>query len=372
MADLQSPGVYIHIPFCSGKCPYCDFYSVTGTASSGRFLNALGGEMEIRSGRFQSAGSLYIGGGTPSVLDPRALGDMIRWAGEIFDLQAGAEVTIEVNPEDVSPERLTVYREAGINRISIGVQSLDDGELGFLGRRHDAATARTALETTMDAGYDSTAIDLIFGFAGHTVQGWLATLERVLRLRPDHISCYQLDVKDSTPFGQRKRRGERIEQNEEIQRELFLAGSRFLTDAGYLHYEVSNFALDHGRISRHNMRYWRHTPYLGLGPSAHSFDGEKRWWNVSSVESYCGHLDEGRRPVSGFEELSPDQLRIERLMLGLRTSDGVPLDLIGELEDGYEKLGELSVKSLVRIENDRIVPTIEGFLMADRLPLLFL
>jgi oxygen-independent coproporphyrinogen-3 oxidase len=370
--DDHTPGIYVHIPFCGDKCPYCDFYSVSGTDEAGRFARALETEIDLYSGRITGAGSLYIGGGTPSVLDPVAIGRIVEKATKAFDLSVGAEVTVEVNPEDVAAEKLDVYRQAGINRISIGVQSFCDDDLVFLGRRHDATAAERAIRLSIEAGFETIGMDLIFGFAGHTARRWLETLGKAVRLRPHHISCYQLSVKDSTPLGERKERGENVEQGEEIQRELFLAGSRCLTGEGYIHYEVSNFALGKGNVSRHNTRYWNHAPYLGLGPSAHSFDGEKRWWNAGDLESYCNRTEAGEQPVEGSEELSPEQLRTERLMLGLRTSLGVPIDLIEEFGGGRDKLKALESEALVRIEGDHVVPTVEGFLLADRLPLPFI
>ena len=290
----------------------------------------------------------------------------------MYGLEAGAEVTIEVNPDDVTPAALEAYVGGGFNRISIGVQSFDDSKLSFLGRRHDAAGAVAAIEASISSGFERVGIDLMFGMAGQTLYGLRKDLEKALEFEPDHISCYQLTVEPGTPLGERMRAGEEVSQGEEIQREMFLETSNILTGGGYTHYEVSNFASGEENYSRHNMRYWLRRPYLGLGPSAHSHDGRVRRWNHRSLEEWLLAVEKGERPSAGEEELSREQIRAECLMLGFRTLLGVELDLLKEHSGWEETLEELLEIPLVRVEDDRAVPTVEGYLVADQLPLLFM
>jgi oxygen-independent coproporphyrinogen-3 oxidase len=376
----DSPGIYVHIPFCRTKCAYCDFYSVTdlhGSSSSHgiarRFIDALETEASMYGNDFPGpTGSFYVGGGTPSALDPDLVSKLPGIVSRMPGLEAGAEVTIEVNPDDVTPAALEAYVEGGFNRISIGVQSFDDAELVFLGRRHDAAGGVAAVEASISSGFERVGLDLIFGMAGQTLDGWRKSLEKALEFKPEHISCYQLTVEPGTPLGERMRVGEEVSVGEEIQREMFLETSSVLSGGGYTHYEVSNFALGGENYSRHNMRYWLRRPYLGLGPSAHSFDGRVRRWNHRSLEQWLDAVEKGEKPTAGEEELSGEQIRAERLMLGFRTLLGVELDLLKEHPGWEETLEELLDISLVRIEGDRAIPTVEGYLVADQLPLLFM
>jgi len=380
MTEPASPGIYIHVPFCRTKCSYCDFYSVTDIGEAGRFVRLVETEAGL-SGREISgpAGSLYVGGGTPSAIAPGLVSSLPGIVSRTHGLEAGAEVTIEVNPDDVTPAGLEACLEGGFNRISIGVQSFDDSELKLLGRRHDAAAAASAIEAARSSGFGKIGIDLIFGMAGQTLEGWRENLERALRFDPEHISCYQLTLEPGTPLGERMLRGETVCAREEVQRRMFLETSSILSGGGYVHYEVSNFARadgkipsDDGNFSRHNMRYWLRRPYLGLGPAAHSFDGRVRRWNHRSVEHWLDDLEKGKRPLAGEEKLSKEMVRVERLMLGFRTVFGVETSLLTEHPGWDETLEELIELSMVRIEGERTVPTLEGLLVADQLPLLFM
>jgi putative oxygen-independent coproporphyrinogen III oxidase len=385
--DINSPGVYVHVPFCRTKCAYCDFYSVTGlpvsgpsSDTAGRFIRGAETEAGLSGLEISGpAGSLYVGGGTPSVIAPELVSELPGIVSRSHGLEDGAEVTVEVNPDDVTPEALETYLGGGFNRISIGVQSFDDRELEYLGRRHDAAGAEAAIETARGSGFKRIGIDLIFGLAGQTLEGWRGSLERALDFGPEHISCYQLTLEPGTPMGERMLAGEAVCACEEVQREMFLETSRVLSGGGYVHYEVSNFARrdqetpsGDENYSRHNMRYWLRSPYLGLGPAAHSFDGRARRWNHRSVERWLADLDEGKRPLAGEEILSEEMVRAEKLMLGFRTDLGVETSLLMERSGWEETLEELLELSMVRIEGGRVIPTVEGFLVADQLPLLFM
>lgn len=367
----QAPGLYVHVPFCKTKCPYCDFYSIVSGVPVASWLGALAREVELYRGAFGQFDTLYLGGGTPSLLGAEEITALVETVTAAFDFAGGSEVTIEANPDDVTPEKLRLYRDLGINRVSLGVQSFDDAELAFLRRRHDARGARRAIDLIRDAGFENLGLDLIYGFEGQSLDSWSRTLDEAVGFAPEHLSCYQMTIEHSTEFGRMVERGELALLGEEPQRSFFLERSRRLSDRGYIHYEISNFARDEGHFSRHNYKYWRHIAYLGLGPSAHSFQNGRRWWNVRSVDGYCEALGRGKSPVEGEETLSAEQLALEALYLGFRTREGVALDDLQRYSNWRSTLESLERESLVRISGDRAVPTLEGFLVADRLPLAF-
>jgi len=365
------PGLYLHVPFCKTKCPYCDFYSITSGTPVERWLEALAGETALARGGFGAFDTLYIGGGTPSLLGEAEISRLFEILSGAFDVAAGAEVTIEANPDDVTSRAIATWRGLGINRVSLGVQSFDDGALRFMRRRHDAARAREAIALLRDAGFANIGIDLIYGFEGQSLDLWRRTLECALGCRPEHLSCYQMTIERSTEFGAMLEAGSLAAIDEETQRTFFLETSEILTGRGYLHYEISNFAREEGLLSRHNHKYWNRLPYLGLGPSAHSFRDEKRWWNVRSVESYCGLLERGESPVGDSETLGGDEIALETLSLGFRTRDGVPLDALRRSPGWERALETLVEEGLVTIADGRAVPTAGGFCVADRLAAAF-
>ena len=368
---MRSPGLYLHVPFCASKCRYCDFYSEILPDRVGDWLGAVAEEAALYRDLHGPFGTLYMGGGTPSLLGP---GDFERLAGIIFDtfrFDDCFEFTLEANPDDLDRERLDLYRSLGVNRLSIGVQSFSDDALRFLGRRHDAATAARAVESAREAGFDDISIDLIYAIPGQTEKSWRDTLERALRFEPEHISCYELTVGKGTPLERMIRGGEVREAGDEAKRALFLETHEALTGRGYVHYEVSNYARGGERRSKHNSRYWDHTPYLGLGPSAHSFSPGERWWNVDDIDRYCGMLEEGKAPVAGRETLSEGQMLLERLYFGFRTSDGLPPEFFDALPGGRGTVAELERTGLVSVNEGRVVPSPLGFLFSDGLPALF-
>jgi oxygen-independent coproporphyrinogen-3 oxidase len=365
------PGLYLHVPFCRSKCPYCDFYSVTDQALIPAYLQAMEKEAGLYREAFGAFDTLYLGGGTPSLLDGTQLSALVASLRRHFTFSPDPEFTIEANPDDLTAEKLAVWQDLGVNRLSLGVQSLDEAELRFLGRRHTAGQARRALELARAAGFDHVGVDLIYGLPGQREETWIRTLEQVLEFHPEHLSCYQLTLAPDTPLGRLAARGEIRPLEEEEERHFFLLTSRFLVERGYLHYEVSNFAREEEYCCRHNRKYWRHEPYLGLGPGAHSFDGGRRWWNFSSVEQYGSSLEAGKAPLAGEETLTPTQLRLEALYLGFRTREGVSLDLLRPQPRWQTILAELSRTGLVRVANGRLVTTPQGMVVADRLPLCF-
>ena len=372
MSDLQQlPGLYIHIPFCKTKCPYCDFYSKTSTSLIPEWLQAVKKEALLYRDQFSSFDTLYLGGGTPTVLDETELTSLIEYLFKTFCFAPDAEITIEANPNDITREKLSVFRALGVNRVSLGVQSFDEQDVAFLRRRHTVEEAAAALALIRASGFTSTGIDLIYGIPGQTIAAWRATLEQAVSFQPEHISCYQLTVAEGTAFGEMQEEGLMRLPEEEESENLFLTTARFLEENGYLHYEISNFARGEENRSRHNQKYWQHLPYLGLGPSAHSFQDGKRWWNVRSIKKYCASLEEGRAPVEGSEQLSAEQFALESLYLGLRTRDGIDLARVRSSHSTDTVLPQLLKDEYVKIIGARVVPTKKGFLVADRLPLLF-
>jgi putative oxygen-independent coproporphyrinogen III oxidase len=364
-------GLYVHTPFCRSKCPYCDFYSITATDRVPAFLAALDNEARLYRDQFLLFDSLYLGGGTPSLLGEAQLTVLMETLQRNFAFAPNSEITIEANPDDLTPDKLALYQDLGINRLSLGAQSFDEKELRFLGRRHTAAQTMRALALIRAAGFANLGLDLIYGLPGQTTAAWLKTLETALSFVPEHLSCYQLTLTDDTPMGRMAAAGQVRLPIEETQREFFLLTARFLPERGYRHYEVANFAREEKYRCRHNRKYWTRAPYLGLGPAAHSFDGRRRWWNFSSVEKYCATLTAGRPPVAGAETLTPAQIRLEALYLGFRTQEGVSLATIREQPHGESLLRELTQAGLVRVRRDRVVATAPGLVVADRLPLWF-
>ncbi len=372
MDRINLPGLYVHVPFCKTKCPYCDFYSITDDSLVVSWLEGVRQEASLYGNEWpEPFDTLYIGGGTPSLLGERGLERLMGILQDGFSLVLNAEVTIEVNPDDVTPSLLACCKALGFNRLSVGVQSLQEKELRFLQRRHTAAGAQKALELIQSTGFHNFGVDLMYGFRGQTMKSWSDTLDRALAWEPAHLSCYQFTLSGETPFGRMVSDGTLRRITEEQERRFFIHTSHFLRDRGFIHYEVSNFAREEGYFARHNIKYWQRAPYLGLGPAAHSFRDNVRWWNLRSVRDYCRLLQEGGHPVEGQEELSSDDARLEKLMLGFRTGDGVDIDDIVGQAAGVEALTRLASSGIVRIEGKRVLPTLDGYLMADRLPMIF-
>jgi len=376
----KTPGLYIHIPFCLSKCLYCDFYSLTSISAIPDFLDALFKEMEMYHNRFNPFDTVYIGGGTPSLLSPQQLENILKRVRKNFDLisdpEITPEITIETNPADLNRSFLESMREIGINRINIGVQSFNQKILNFLGRRHTAKQAISAVEASRKAGFHNIGLDLIYGVPAQDIESWLDTLKQALVFSPEHISCYQLTLESKTPLGIRYQAGEFSLPGEELQYEFFMKTSEFLEDAGYIHYEVSNFARGKEHTSRHNQKYWDHSPYLGLGPSAHSFQCNQRWWNHRSLDQYLAAINAGNLPVEGTETLTMEQLRLEALYLGLRTKKGISLqdfknryhtDLFTEKKKILAKLEE---EGFISIQDGYLHPTQSGLAVADSLSLI--
>ena len=355
--------IYIHVPFCRSFCTYCGFYSEICQEFE-PYGKALIKEIDSRREEIEESSgvnTLYIGGGTPSVLPPSVLKDIVCALGA-SDYE---EFTVEVNPDDVTPSYASFLKELGVNRISMGVQSFDDSILKWMNRRHDAASALAAFKTLRLAGFDNISIDLIFGLSQLSDDVWKATLEQALELSPEHISAYQLSIEEGSVLEELVSNGRYSPAPDELCAHQYDMLCKALSDAGYNHYEISNFAIP-GREAVHNSAYWRQLPYVGLGPGAHSLrilnDGSlKRSWNPSDIKAYCSLC----LSDSGFEILSPEQVALERIMLGLRTSEGVSCGFLKEnsLPGALDRL--LSEGFLEKTPSDNVRIPEKHFFVSD-------
>jgi oxygen-independent coproporphyrinogen-3 oxidase len=367
-------GLYLHVPFCSSVCPYCDFaVTLAGDDRRQAYVEAVVAEARLAQWTGPAFDTVYLGGGTPSSLEPEQIATILAGVRDALPVIPGARISLEVNPEDVTVERLEAWRSLGVAVVSLGLQSLEDRDLRFLGRRHQAAAGRRALELVASAGFETVAADLIFGLPDQRGPSWRRQLEEIVHRGVTHLSCYQLTIHEDTVFGRRRASGRLHEAPNELQAELFSVADEVLGTVGWDHYEVSNWAAAPRHQSRHNRKYWRHVPYLGLGPSAHSFRGRRRWWNLRKLRLWQRAVAGGRRPIDGEELLGRDELALERVMLGLRTSRGVDLD---ELERGFgihlvrdnERLLDRYMREgLVWRSGSRLGPTAAGMAVAEGL-----
>lgn len=362
------PGLYVHVPFCVKKCAYCSFYSVTRLEMMDKFQKALIIELESRC-KGRKPATLYVGGGTPAIVSPEYWSRFIRRLKETADTSGLQEMTIEANPDTVTAEKLADLRQAGFNRLSMGVQSFHDDLLGTLGRVHDSERAAKAFEAASGAGFSNVSIDLIYGIPGQTLSGWMDDLEKAVELAPDHMSCYQLSLEKGTPLFDSVKKGLVSKPSRGTAADMYFAAHEHLVSCGFHHYEVSSYAGVEGKVSRHNSAYWERKPYTGLGPSAHSFDGARsRSWNVDSVSDYVERLCNGESPEMGKEELTKEQSAMETIMLGLRTSQGfdiVELKALTGFGVNTEYLKEMVRQGHAKIHGDVVRSTPRGMLYAD-------
>jgi oxygen-independent coproporphyrinogen-3 oxidase len=337
--------LYIHVPFCARRCSYCDFsIAVRRTVPSARFVEAVLQEWRGVQGdpgwdASPDLDTVYFGGGTPSRLAPGALAEILAGVTAERRLARGAEVTIEANPDDVTPEAAAAWRAAGIARVSLGVQSFSPAVLEWMHRAHTAQQAKDAVRILRGVGFAVLSIDLIYGLPAELHRDWPADLDQAFALEPDHLSCYGLTVETHTPLGHWTARGQATAVNEVQYAEEFLRLSSALAERGWEHYEVSNAARP-GHRARHNSGYWTGAAYLGLGPSAHSSTGGERRWNIREYAAWDAAVQQGRETIAGRESLTDSQRRLEALYLGLRTSAGVPVDLVRpDVRDRWERAG---------------------------------
>ena len=329
--------VYVHVPFCARRCSYCDFaIAVRARVPVDEYVDALARELTVRlgpppapAGRY-AIDTLYFGGGTPSRLGGEGVARAVEIVGRWFRWDADAEVTLEANPDDVTSEAARAWRGAGVTRASLGSQTFDPAALAWMRRAHAPEQVERAAAALHDANITDLSLDLIFALPSTVARDWPGDIARALALRPTHVSLYGLTVEAGTPLGRWAARGEVAEADEDRYADEFLAAHALLGAAGFEHYEVSNFARP-GRRARHNSAYWRGVPYLGLGPSAHGFDGQVRRWNASAYAEWVRLLASARDPLAGDETLDRDARTAESVYLGLRTSDGLAL-CAGEAE----------------------------------------
>ncbi|MDP2689203.1 MAG: radical SAM family heme chaperone HemW [Deltaproteobacteria bacterium] len=375
-------GVYVHIPFCRSKCPYCDFASVTTPAAEEEYTDCLLKELSafLRDGaaRSRALESIYIGGGTPSLFSPASIARIIKAIKAAFSPCASCEVTIEANPESIDKAFLSGCIDAGMNRLSIGFQSLDDNELKTLGRAHTAKQAVAAFASARKAGFGNIGVDLISGVPGQTVGSLCASLSKVMELRPEHLSLYGLTYEEGTPMTKERAAGRfnGLLPSEEEEEEMYLRPASMLAQGGFLHYEVSNWALP-GFESRHNSRYWLGKDYIGLGASAHSFISSprwgRRWWNEPSAGKYMERIRKSGEARSGFEELGRQEAMTESLFLGLRMIKGglkgAPFrERFGLLpKEAFKGCAEMEGRGLIRSSGDDLFLTERGVLLSNGL-----
>jgi len=365
-------GFYVHVPFCAKRCGYCSFNTAPledGTMA--RYLEALHREIDLLGGIGWSSrvrlSTIFFGGGTPSLLAAEELGAVLARIRARFDVAADAEVTVECNPESVTRDKLAGYRAAGVNRLSLGVQSLDDSILPRLGRLHDARGARVAFEAARAAGCDNLSVDLMYGLPGLDPDGWTRAVEAVLDWEPDHLSAYGLTLDAGSLWGAAGVEGL---PTEDTQIDQYWRLARAAAARGLEHYEISNYARP-GRRSRHNQIYWRAAEYLAAGPGACGFVGRLRYANVKATPRYCETLAGGELPIASSEHLSKGQRLAERLILGLRTADGIPAALLETRLGGDARLRDLverwRARALLVDVDDRVRLSEAGFLLSDAL-----
>jgi oxygen-independent coproporphyrinogen III oxidase len=343
--------IYVHLPFCHSRCIYCNFFATASKAGRAGFENLILSEIEQRRDflGYEPISSIYFGGGTPSLLGVEQLQTILDRLRMTFNVEQDAEITLEANPEDISPDRCTAWKDMGFNRLSMGVQSFRDADLKWLGRIHSAARSRIGIETALGSGLSEISIDLIYGIPGQSLSDWQENLNIFASYSLPHLSSYWLTVEPATPLERLLRSGKKVQAPEAEGEAHFFALMDWASAHGYEHYEISNLCLP-GHYSRHNSSYWKGKPYLGLGPSAHSFKPGYRCWNPSSLEGYKQQLSTGSLP-EGSELLSRKEQFNEYVMLGLRTQWGINLHELGlQFGDGARSHAERMARPLIAQE----------------------
>lgn len=363
-------GIYIHIPFCKSRCIYCGFYSTTLLDLRKKYINAVCREMELRKNYIREPFStIYLGGGTPSLLDEAELTKLFLYINNVYDVDRNAEITMECNPDDITPEFTNMLSRLPINRISMGAQTFADSRLRLLHRRHNSDEVKHAVKLLREAGIKNISIDLMFGFPDESLSQWKEDISAALALNVEHISAYSLMYEEDTPLWKMLDTGKVKEIDEELSLTMFKELVCQLTDAGYEHYEISNFARP-GYRSRHNSSYWHQVPYIGLGAAAHSFDLNSRQWNVADLKLYIEEINNGIIPMER-EELDNDTTFNDIITTALRTSDGIDLNAMEtRLGKRYRNTlisaaGKHIEQGLLEIRHDRLRLTAEGIFISD-------
>lgn len=366
-------GIYVHIPFCQSKCRYCDFYSITDKQRIPDYLEMLRREMELAAQSGMKATTLYVGGGTPSLLDYKQIGQIVDWTAMYFNLTSSAEMTLEINPATSTARDLRDYAGFGFNRLNIGIQSLNDQNLKFLGRLHTADQALAAVDAAVKSGFNNIGLDLIYGLPEQSPGSWKQDLLQAMRLNPKHLSCYILSYEPHTALHADLQAGRIVPLSDMRTADLFRMTHDFLGVGGYEHYEISNYARGARYRSVHNQKYWNFAPYIGLGPSAHSCHLPRRWWNHRDYADYCADLEQGKLPQAEEEYLDEEQLLIEGLYLGLRQADGINLDTFMERHQVdfklffHTALDRFEAEAWIEMDETRCRLTVEGMLFLDRI-----
>jgi oxygen-independent coproporphyrinogen-3 oxidase len=367
-------GVYVHVPFCASRCGYCDFNTYTaaelgGGASQAEYAATAGGELELAAevlGGRPVAKTVFFGGGTPTLLPASDLVGLLRRVGATLGIDARAEITTEANPESVTPASLAELRAGGFTRISFGMQSSRRHVLAVLDREHSPGRAAAAVAEARAAGFEHINVDLIYGTPGETDADWRASVEAAVATEVDHVSAYSLIVEPGTRLAARIGRGELPQPDDDVLADRYAIAEEVLGAAGFDWYEVSNWARTPSARSAHNLLYWTGANWWGIGPGAHSHVGGVRWWNVKHPRDYAARLAASRSPAAGRETLTPDDQRIERVMLGLRVRDGLALaDLDDTARSAARQAGEDGLLEAEALAQGRAVLSFHGRLLAD-------
>ncbi|GAB2459101.1 radical SAM family heme chaperone HemW [Nocardioides hungaricus] len=365
-------GFYVHVPFCTVRCGYCDFNTYTAAElgpGAGRATYAETAIEEVRRARAVlgdadvPVSTVFLGGGTPTLLDPSDLGSILRAIDGEFGLAPDAEVTTESNPDSVDANALESLRAQGFDRISFGMQSAVPQVLAVLDRTHDPRRVPSVVEWARAAGFDQISLDLIYGTPGESIDDWAASVEAALACAPDHVSAYSLVVEDGTALARRVKRGELPMPDEDDLADKYVLADERLAAAGLGWYEVSNWARDDASRCRHNLLYWTGGDWWGVGPGAHSHVGGVRWWNVKHPAAYAERLAAGRSPAQAQEVLDEESRRVERVLLELRLRAGLPVDVLDDV--GRAALPGLVDRGLLTVIDGRLIPTRTGRLLAD-------
>jgi len=369
LLHLSMSGLYIHIPFCSSRCIYCGFYSTTRLQDRKRYVDALCSEMSQRRGEAKSIGTIYLGGGTPSLLSHELLIRIFQQIQNLFSVADNAEITIECNPDDVTSDFARMLASLPVNRVSMGAQTFSDQRLAFLHRRHQACQVPRAMDLLHQAGISNISVDLIYGFPQETMDQWKQDVDEVLKLRATHLSAYALSYEEGTPLKRMLDKGKVKELEDELQRKMYYYLIDRLLDFGYEHYEISNFAQP-GFRSRHNSNYWNHTPYIGIGAGAHSLiaEGEtfSRQWNADSLDTYMDAVERGC-PVRESELLDGQTWYNEQIMTALRTVEGLNVNALdNEMQDYCLRQAQRYILAgWLKLVGNRLSLTREGLFVSD-------
>lgn len=357
-------GLYIHIPFCKSRCAYCGFFSTVSLGKRKEYVDCVCKELTLRNSYLgdEAISTIYFGGGTPSQLDASHIKDILLHIYNIYNVREKTEITLECNPDDITPDFLSAIRSCGINRISMGTQTFNDARLKFLHRRHTASQAIGAVNMAKSAGFDNISIDLMFGFPNQTLEEWKHDVNTALTLGVQHLSAYSLMYEEGTALTRMLERGDFTEIDEELSLQMYEYLLDATKSAGFEHYEISNFAMP-GHRSRHNSSYWQGIPYLGIGAGAHSYDGSSRQYNPDNLESYMAAISKGEIP-SEKEDLNEDERYNEFVFTSLRTCEGIHLPTLS-LRFGNERKDYLMRNAKPHILQGRLIQNDE-FLRLSR------